>query len=106
MFFRQRFENLLHTMPLTNKQIAAGSFVNITLKSATKGLTISTQTGIAKVFIDSQSGLLNAIKHSAGFSSPFWVEPGAPRAIAKEYFKTEKIKISVQQASVLVIYET
>lgn len=63
-------------MPITNKQIAAGSFVNIILKSATKGLTISIQIGIVKAFIDSQGGLLNAVKHFTGFSSPFWVESG------------------------------
>lgn len=92
---------------MTTESIAADSTAEIDLGNS-PGMSISAQGGIATVYVDyynKQTGnYTSAINASAGYLSPFQVEPGKSKDIPKSDLESEHVRVGTENAAITVTY--
>ncbi len=92
---------------MATQAIAEDSTAEIDLGNS-PGMSISVKGGIATVYVDyynTQTGnYTSAIKASAGYLSPFQVEPGTSKDIPKSDLESEHVRVGTEDASITVTY--
>lgn len=92
---------------MTTQSIAADSAEEIDLGDS-PGMSINALGGIATVYVDyynTQTGkYTSAINASAGYSSPFKVEPGKSKDIPMSELESEHVRVGTDNAAITVTY--
>ena len=92
---------------MATQTIAAGHTAEIDLGNS-PGMSISTKDGIATVYVDyyntTTGNYTSAISITAGYLSPFQVEPGISFDIEKSDLLSEHVRVGTENASITVTY--
>lgn len=92
-------------MPSIN--ISDGETADVDLENS-QGMSITAKGGSAEVYIDykppKRSTYTSAIKASAGYGDPFYVDQNKTKSVSKTDLLAEKVRVGVKNANISVIY--